>query len=87
MSKVSHHSLLSRRLAAVLAAGETRDPVWEDEGLETVAEMTRVLGADEKGGGWEGASGWLTLRKLMERCGDSWKSCQEIRSRGRSNAS
>lgn len=70
MSKVSLHSLLSRRLAAGLAAAEARDAVWDDEGLETVAEMTRVFMVEEEGGGWGAASGWFTLRKLMERCGD-----------------
>lgn len=73
MSNVSLHSLLSRRLAAGFAAAPARDAVCEDEGLETVAEMTRVFIVDEEGGAWGGASGWLTLRKLMERCGNSWK--------------
>lgn len=73
MSNVSLHSRLSRRLAAGFAAAAARGAVWDDEGLETVAEMTRVFIADEEGGSWRVASGWLTLRKLMERCRDSQK--------------
>lgn len=82
MSNVSLHSLLSRRLAAGLAAAAARDAVCEDEGLETVAEMTRVFIVEEEGGGWGWGSGWLTLRKLMERCGNrgeiSWENCPAV---------
>lgn len=90
MSKVSLHSLLSRRLAAGLAAAEARGAVWDDEGLETAAEMTRVFMVEEEGGGWGAASGWFTLRKLMERCGDRRETSQgknAQQGRGRSDAS
>lgn len=51
MSNVSLHSLLSRHLAVGAVAAKTRDAVMEDEGLETVAEMTRVFIVEEEGGG------------------------------------
>lgn len=50
-SNVSLQSLLSRRLAAGAVAVETRAAVMEEEGLETVAEMTRVFAVQEEGGG------------------------------------
>lgn len=51
ISNVSLHSLLSRHLAVGAVAAETRDAVMEDEGLETVAEMTRVFIVEEEEGG------------------------------------
>lgn len=56
-SKVSLHSLLSRRLPAEAAPVETRGAVTAEHGWETVAEQTRVFMAEEGGGGGEAASG------------------------------
>lgn len=56
-SKVSLHSLLSRRLPVEAAPTEARGAVTVEHGLETVAEMTRVFTAEEDRGGGEAASG------------------------------
>lgn len=57
-SNVSLQSLLSRRLAAGAVAVETRVAVTdeEEEGLETVAEITRVFIVEEERGGWAALS-------------------------------
>ncbi|TNN42544.1 hypothetical protein EYF80_047259 [Liparis tanakae] len=60
-SNVSLHSLLSRRLAAGTVAVETRVAVMDEDGLETVAEITRLFVVEEEeeeegGGGRGGAS-------------------------------
>lgn len=55
-SKVSLHSLLSRRLPAEVAPVEGRGAVTAEHGLETVAEMTRIFTAEEDGGGGEAAA-------------------------------
>ena len=78
-SNVSLHSLLSRRLAAGAVAVGPRVAVTEEEGTESVAEMTRVfiVEEEEEGGGGGGGGGGaalsvrLSLRKLMERCSDT----------------
>ena len=74
-SNVSLHSLLSRRFDVSAVAVETRDAFIEDEGLETVAEITRVFIVEEEEGGGGGGGAALScrfsLRKLMERCRDT----------------
>lgn len=69
-SNVSLHSLLSRRLEAEAAAVETLGAVIEDEGFESVAEITRVFVVEEEEGGGGGAalSARPSLRRLMVRC-------------------
>lgn len=71
--------MLSRRLAAGAVAVETRVAVMEEEGFENVAEMTRVFTVEEEGGGGAAISGWFTLRKLMERCGDRLNQLENIK--------
>lgn len=57
-SKVSLHSLLSRRLPAEADPVEARGAVTAEQGWETVAEVTCVFTAEEDGGGGgEAASG------------------------------
>lgn len=70
-SNVSLHSLLSRRFEAGAVAVATRGAAMEDDGLETVAEVTRVLVAEQGGGGGgAGLSVRFSFRKLMDRCRD-----------------
>lgn len=70
MSNVSLHSLLSRRFEAGAVAVEIRGALAQHEGLESVAETTRVVIIVEEEGGGAARPARFSLRKLMERCRD-----------------